>query len=129
MFIDSFGMDVWEIDLEGNIINRISDKSIDAFYIVKKDQNGMSLFTLLADNITNSSSMVEFALAQTGIQGDKGLNFITTGHCKSEEPGMGRLLSVQLFNGYTIRSILHSHPKSLNASIADYKFKKYVIDE
>ncbi|MBQ0128549.1 MAG: hypothetical protein KBT57_01800 [bacterium] len=41
-FTDPTGwvVDVWEIDDCGNIVNRIEDKTQDAFYLVKKDENG-----------------------------------------------------------------------------------------
>ncbi len=86
----------------------------------------MSLFKFFADNITNSLSMVEFSLAQTGYKGDDGLNFITTSHQNSKEMGMGFLLKNQLLNGYTIRTLLHSHPRSVQASNSDYKFAEYI---
>ena len=40
MFVDLDGRDVWEIDGQGRIINRIKDKTQDAFYIVEKDSEG-----------------------------------------------------------------------------------------
>ena len=39
-FIDPDGRDVWEIDELGKIINRISDKTQDAFYLMSKNENG-----------------------------------------------------------------------------------------
>lgn len=41
-FIDPNGMDIWEINSQGEIINRIKDKTQDAFYMV--DKNGSRTF-------------------------------------------------------------------------------------
>ncbi len=38
-YIDPTGMDVWEIDRKGEIVNRIEDETQDAFYMVDKDGN------------------------------------------------------------------------------------------
>lgn len=140
MQLDPTGMDIWEINNEGRIINRIKDRTQDAFFMValnengeyqrtftidkegnkqynniifnygtiesqnsisyynqkqnkkdtydeykiRGDTNGKSLFEFLSFNVTGSSSQVEIGLAQTGIPGDKGLNFITTGHIKGK---------------------------------------------
>lgn len=39
-FIDPDGRDVWEINNKGEIINRIEDKTQDAFFMVAKDADG-----------------------------------------------------------------------------------------
>lgn len=67
----------------------------------------MILFEFFTDN-TN----VEWSHAMTGIAGDKGLNFITTGHDKDKEPGMTALINGQLQYGYTAREFNHSHPQN-----------------
>jgi RHS repeat-associated protein len=38
--IDTEGLDVWEIDANGNVVNRKTDTRRDAFYKVQKDENG-----------------------------------------------------------------------------------------
>ncbi|WP_288640988.1 JAB-like toxin 1 domain-containing protein [uncultured Coprobacter sp.] len=175
-------MDIWEINNEGRIINRIKDRTQDAFFMValnengeyqrtftidkegnkqynniifnygtiesqnsisyynqkqnkkdtydeykiRGDTNGKSLFEFLSFNVTGSSSQVEIGLAQTGIPGNKGLNFITTGHIKGKEPGGSYLMSGRLYYNYTIRSIIHSHPISKYASPNDIGFKDEV---
>ena len=180
--LDPTGMDIWEINNEGRIINRIKDRTQDAFFMValnengeyqrtftidkegnkqynniifnygtigsqnsisyynqkqnkkdtydeykiRGDTNGKSLFEFLSFNVTGSSSQVEIGLAQTGIPGDKGLNFITTGHIKGKEPGGSYLMSGRLYYNYTIRSIIHSHPISKYASPNDIGFKDEV---
>ena len=80
----------------------------------------------MSDNITGSRTKVEIGLAQTGIAGDNGLNFITTGHARGREPGLTYLFKDQLQNGYTIRTITHSHPESNYASKGDKKFVEWI---
>ena len=80
----------------------------------------------MSDNISGSDSKVEIGLTQTGIAGDKGLNFITTGQVRGSEPGLSYLFLNQLQNGYTIRTITHSHPKSNYTSDVDTKFVDWI---
>lgn len=178
-YIDPDGKDVWEIDYEGRIINRIKDKTQDAFYMVEKDSNGdyqrtfsedkdgnkvydsisfedgtiesqlsasydiegergtydeykirgdgnaTALFDFMSRYITRST-LVEVGLAQTGIEGEKGLNFITTGHVKGKEPGGSQIMPNRLYYGYTIRTLVHSHPNSKKASDDDDLHKNQV---
>ena len=95
-------------------------------YKIRGDKNGMALFEFFAENVTESSSKVEFSLAQTGIAGDKGLNFITTAHLPRTEPGMSHLLKNQVARGYTIRHLMHSHPINVTESSDDRSFVKTV---
>ncbi|MCH6202198.1 hypothetical protein MMU07_21655, partial [Aquiflexum sp. LQ15W] len=78
--------------------------TIDIFK-VRGDDNGTQLFEFLADNTS-----VEWSQAKTGIEGDKGLNFLTTGHVEYTEPGIAALINGQLSEGYTIRELNHNHP-------------------
>ena len=155
--IDPDGRDIWELNSNGEVINRIENTEIDQFVIidddgnriesdtfdygtvenhrtqsgtyqkrnedgtrskevttidifkVRGDENGTKLFEFFADN-TN----VEWGQAKTGIEGDKGLNFLTTGHIEYTEPGMRALINGQLSggskDGYTIRELIHNHP-------------------
>lgn len=64
----------------------------------------------------------------TGIAGDKGLNFVTTGHMKATEPGMTHLLNGQLLRGYTIRELNHSHPYTPNPSNSDNGFASQITN-
>ncbi len=93
---------------------------------VRGDENATQMFEFMSDNITGSDSKVEIGLAQTGIAGDNGLNFITTGHARGSEPGLTYLFKDQLQNGYTIRTITHSHPESNYASKGDKKFVEWI---
>ena len=178
-YIDPDGRDIWEIDYDGRIINRIENKTQDAFYMVAKDSNGDYQRTFSVDedgnkkynsinfeygtiesqlsasyNImgeqgiydeykvrgdenatalfefmslhTTKVTQVEVGLAQTGIEGEKGLNFITTGHIKGREPGGSQIMPNRLYHGYTIRTLVHSHPVSKEASDDDTMYKDQV---
>jgi RHS repeat-associated protein len=52
-FIDPDGRDVWEINNKGEIVNRIEDKTQDAFYMVAKDADGNYQRTFTADSDGN----------------------------------------------------------------------------
>ena len=84
---------------------------------VRGDSNGSSLFEFFSNNITKESQ-VEFSLFQTGIEGDKGLNFITTSHDVGKEAAMRHLYKNQLIT-YTIRTFTHSHPNGSEPSKND----------
>lgn len=70
--------------------------------------------------------MVDIGQAKTGTEGNKGLNFITTGHKASREPGGSYLLNGQLRNGYTVRQLNHTNPASSESSDSDNKYKAEV---
>lgn len=164
MFVDPDGRDIWEVDGSGNVVNRIKDKTQDAFYMVDKDgnrtfttdadgnkhyntisfeygtveshknisigknesmdifkvrgdDNGTKLFEFMATNV--APSLVEFSHIKTGVEGDKGLNFVTTSHDVRKERSMGKLWFYQLRYGYTLREINHSHPTNNEAGKSD----------
>ncbi len=141
--IDPDGRDEWEINNQGQIINRIPTKEHDAFFIVddntnrvegksisfkygtveksfsskdqnygrfdvyqiRGDNNGTSLFDFLADN-----TKVEWNQMKCGIEGNRGLNVLTTSHLEDTEYGSASMLSKQFLYGYTMREDIHSHP-------------------
>jgi len=111
-------------DKTGNIIGEEKIITNADIFKVRGDDNGKQLFEFFADNTD-----VEWSHAMTGIAGDKGLNFITTGHDKVVEPGMTALINGQLQHGYTIRELNHSHPLGYpNPSPSDMKFANQVSD-
>ena len=59
ILVDPDGRDVWEINDEGRIINRIKDKTQDAFYMVAKDADGnyQRTYTTDADGNKNYNSI------------------------------------------------------------------------
>ena len=95
---------------------------------VRGDENASKMFEFMSDNITGSRTKVEIGLAQTGIAGDKGLNFITIGHLENREPGFSNLWYNQLGYLYNIRTHTHSHPSGTNPSGGDIQFVKEVIN-
>lgn len=138
--IDPFGMDVWEIDSIGRIISRTENKDKDevftvtssgdttsvsfaygtieqqenrkvgdevkyTWFDVRGDENGTKLFEFFANNTT-----VEWSQFMMGVEGDKGLNVISTSHELGEENAAPFLMENKLMNGYTIRQYIHNHP-------------------
>ena len=53
--VDPDGRDIWEIDNEGNVVNRISDNTRDIFYIVDDNGNRNEEISISFDNIIISS--------------------------------------------------------------------------
>ena len=98
------------------------------FHQVRGDDNGTSLFNFMSEHVTGSPTKAEIGQAKTGIAGDKGLNFITTSHERTRESGMSYLLAGQLYRGYTIRELNHSHPQSMNPSSGDRGFVRDVTN-
>jgi RHS repeat-associated protein len=76
-------------------------------YKVRGDTNGTKLFEFMSQN-----TKVEWSQAKTGVEGDKGLNFLTTSHDIDTERGMKQLYVGQLYAGYTIRELNHNHPSN-----------------
>jgi RHS repeat-associated protein len=52
-YIDPNGLDVWEINNQGEIVNQIEDKTQDAFYLVSKDADGNYQRTYTTDDEGN----------------------------------------------------------------------------
>ncbi len=59
-FVDPDGMDVWQIDIEGNIINRIEDTTQDAFHFGSVDADGNFQIRQVKDDDGN---MVDVAIS------------------------------------------------------------------
>lgn len=93
---------------------------------MKGDNHSTQLFEFLAKNTT-----VEWSQAKTGIE-NSGTNFITSSHESDVDNGIMYLINNQLKNGYTIRSINHSHPNNspypsgLDSDYGDIAFSKWV---
>ena len=95
-------------------------------YTIRGDDNGKRLFEFMSQHISGSASQVEIGLFQTGYSGDRGRNYITTGHVKGSEPGLTYLYGTELQRGYSVRTITHSHPASDYPSKKDNDFKDQV---
>jgi RHS repeat-associated protein len=117
------------IESQRSITYSPDGQNVDTYdvYKIRGDDNGTALFEFLGNNVTGTSSMNEIGQAKTGIEGAKGLNFITSGHMGGGEPGVPYLLPGQLYYGYTIREINHSHPISDYASQADISSKSNIV--
>ena len=92
-------------------------------YNVRGDDNARSLYHFLSTNVASENNPIEFGLTMTGEKGDKGLNFITSGHEQYAEPGLTNLYKGQTKYGYNIREMSHSHQKETTASKDDIDFK------
>ena len=77
-------------------------------YQVRGDKHAKQLFESFAKNTS-----VEWSIMQTGTEGAKGLNYLTTSHSEKRESGMVDLFNKQLKNGYTLRAFYHSHPSNV----------------
>ena len=168
---DPTGMDIWDVDQWGKILNRTENKDMDQIrlvnedrsqrqdkdgndltlefdygtiesqetistgkesnfevYKVRGDANATKLFEFLSNNISIEPNQVEFSHIMTGMAGDQGLNFISTGHMKGAEPGMSYLYATQLQYYYTIREMNHSHPVGDEFDNIDETFIKQVTE-
>ena len=106
----------------------VKDNLVEDILSIRGDDNAMTLFSRICTFAKEYSSNVEFALAQTGAEGVKGLNFLTTSHKDDcSEPSMFHLFCSRLGRGYYIRTLIHSHPNDGPASDADQYFKKCVM--
>ena len=95
-------------------------------YTIRGDDNGKQLFEFMSQHISGSESQVEIGLFQTGYSGDRGRNYITTGHVKGSEPGLTYLYGTELQRGYSVRTVTHSHPVSDYSSDSDEKFRDQI---
>ena len=86
---------------------KVKDQSMDV-YKIRGDENAKSLYEFFVDG--TSENAVEWSWFETGIEGDNGLNFISTSHEKGKDSSATELFENQLSNGYTIRSHTHNHP-------------------
>ena len=77
-------------------------------YQVRGDKHAKQLVESFAKNTS-----VEWSIMQTGTEGAKSLNYLTTSHNEKSESGMVDLFNKQLKNGYTLRAFYHSHPSNV----------------
>ena len=137
---DPTGMDIFEIDGTGHIIQRIKTEEYDMLRYLAEDFTYVESAQMPAGTIEkqwtvegndeqydylqvrgdDSGSIifeflaeitdVEYVQLQCGEVSDKGLNFITTSHTESKDISGAHLLSSQVLHGYTIRTHVHNHP-------------------
>lgn len=109
----------------------------DAFQ-VRGDDNGEKLFKFFANAVAEKE--MEVSHIKCGLEGDKGLNFVSTAHFIpyteiredgsshriAAEPSQACLLKGRLQHKYTIREINHSHPLTANPSRNDLQFASQI---
>lgn len=59
----------------------------------------------------SKSTIVEWNHIKTGLEGDRGLNFISTSHFADTDAMVLHLINDQLRYGYSLREINHNHPE------------------
>lgn len=96
-------------------------------YKIRGDENAKSLYEFFVDG--TSENAVEWSWFETGIEGDNGLNFISTSHETKTDKSAKELFHKQLGNGYSIRSYTHNHPSgNNNPSVDDISVYRYIYD-
>ena len=73
--------------------------------------------------------MYEYSLFQIGMQGENGLNFVSTSHMVGADASGSILFENQLKYGYSIRTHSHSHPVGRYASDKDRRFVSKINDD
>ena len=132
----SITLDYRTIEKQKSISYSPDGKTVDTYdmYQVRGDENGKKLFEFMAEAVSDAG--IEVTHIQCGVEGEKGLNFITCAHERpkeevingvsyttSSEKSGWNLFSGRLRYGYTIRNWNHSHPKSTEASLSDLSLK------
>jgi hypothetical protein len=74
---------------------------------VRGDSKASGLFEFLANNTD-----VEWSQAQLGKADKNGLNYIVTSHNRATEKGLTQMIITQFQFGYTIRCLIHNHPRN-----------------
>ena len=112
--------------IESHTVQKWGDNEQSDYWQVRGDDNARALFEFFSENISANKS-VEFSLTQVGVAGDNGLNFVSTSHERGKERSFFQLYQEKLYNGYTLRNHIHSHPASPFPSDSDYEMKNRVI--
>ena len=138
--IDPDGMDIWDIDSNGNIVKHIETTEYDRINVINtkgestasmqydygtinhqtcktKDGRSYDMFTINGDsNGTSAFEMlaqntdVEWSLGQFGEEGS-GVNRITTSHSDYSESGMTSYLYNNPSQVMHLRNLYHNHPE------------------
>lgn len=118
------------IDLPENSVEsfkkyNLGEVKIDVLEI-RGDENGKKLLEELSIKTEALGFKTEFSLAQTGIEGEKGKNFLSSSHDQSEDQSCGYMFSYQLSYSYNIRTLIHNHPGGTSASGEDLHYMSIV---
>ena len=114
------------------------DKGVYDVFQVRGDENGEKLFKFFANAVVEQE--MEVSHIKCGIEGNNGLNFVSTAHFKpykeirengevykiAAEPSETYLWNGRLQYGYTVRAINHSHPLSADPSGSDLIFAEQI---
>ncbi len=95
-----------EVFENGKTIEKEENKYFDV-YEMRGDANSTKLFEFLANNTS-----VEWSHMRFGVEGEKGLNVLTTSHIEDTEYGASSMLNKQYLYGYHMREHIHSHPRN-----------------
>ena len=77
-------------------------------YVLRGDANSKKLYEFLTENTS-----VEWSKMSFGVEGNRGLNVLTTSHKEDIEYGVTSMLSKQYLFDYTIREQIHNHPYNI----------------
>lgn len=105
---------------------------------IRGDENGEKLFKFFANAVVEQE--MEVSHIKCGIEGNNGLNFVSTAHFKpykeirengevykiAAKPSETYLWNGRLQYGYTVRAINHSHPLSADPSGSDLIFAEQI---
>ena len=110
------------------------NKGVYDVFQIRGDENGENFFKFFSNVVAEQG--IEVSHIKCGIDGKKGLNFVSTAHFKpyyeirengdvykiAAEPSSTYLWNDRLQYGYTVRAINHSHPLSVDPSGSDLQF-------
>ena len=113
--------------IESHTVKKWGDNHQSDYWQVRGDNNARALFEFFSENITANNDL-EFSLTQTGMSGEKGLNFVSTSHELGAERSFYQLYMDKLQFGYTYRGHIHSHPASPFPGNSDLKIKNTIIN-
>ena len=89
-------------------------------YKIRGDKNAKQLYEFMVEGTARKK--IEWSWFETGVEGDKGLNFVSTSHMRGQDASADALYKGQLYYGYFIRSQTHNHPSgNNNPSEDDYE--------
>ena len=97
--------------VEGYRTQKVKGGTMDV-YKIRGDKNAKQLYEFMVEGTARKK--IEWSWFETGVEGDKGLNFVSTSHMRGKDASASSLFEGQLYNGYFIRSQTHNHPSGNN---------------
>ena len=115
--------------VEGYRTQKVKGGTMDV-YKIRGDKNAKQLYEFMVEG--TASKKIEWSWFETGIEGDKGLNFVSTSHMRGNDASAMRLYTSQLKNGYTVRTHTHNHPSGIlipsGEDLSNYAYIKDMCD-